>query len=211
MSQNCNFETSTFIHDTAQIEDFVEIGPHCYIWDHVHIRENTTLGHHVSVGEKTHIAYNVKIGNFVKINALVYICTKVTIHDQCMISAGTVFTNDLFPRAMNRSLTDLETSEPTKDTLETIVHQGVTIGANATIGPGIEIGKYAMVGMGSVVTKNVPDFGLVMGNPAKLTGFVCFCGPKIIDLKNPPLINTSLHCNHCQRNFVWQNQGLKSL
>ena len=88
------------------IEDRVEIGPHSSIWDNVHIRHDTRLGHHCSVGEKTHIAYDVAIGNYVKINAFVYICTGVEIEDMCMISANTVFTNDRFPRAMNRELTD---------------------------------------------------------------------------------------------------------
>ena len=129
------------------IEDRVEIGPHSSIWDNVHIRHDTRLGHHCSVGEKTHIAYDVAIGNYVKINAFVYICTGVEIEDMCMISANTVFTNDRFPRAMNRELTDLETSDPTEETLQTRVRQGCTIGASATIGPGVTLGRFSMVGM----------------------------------------------------------------
>ena len=118
----------------------MEIDDYSSIWDHVHIRHNTILGHHTSVGEKTHISYEVRIGNYVKINAFVYICTGVVIEDMCMISAGTVFTNDRFPRAMNRELTELETSDPTEETLLTTVRRGCTIGAHATIGPGGDAG-----------------------------------------------------------------------
>ncbi len=122
------------IHPTALIEEGVRIGDHSSVWDSVHIRRNSRLGAHVSVGEKTYIAYDVSIGDYVKINANVYICAGVAIEDMCMISAGAAFTNDRFPRAMNRELTELETSEPTEETLTTLVRRGVTIGANATIG-----------------------------------------------------------------------------
>lgn len=207
-THNKEIDHSVRIHPSAMIEDQVLIGPNSQIWDNVHIRKNTSLGAHTSVGEKTYIAYDVKIGNFVKINAMVYICTKVIIEDGCMISAGVVFTNDIFPRAMNKEMTALEVSEPTDETLETVVRKGATIGANATIGPGIEIGSFAMIGMGSVVTKSIPSYGLAFGNPAKLMAHVCACGPKIIDIAKSPKPGSKCHCKRCGREYLWKNNSL---
>ena len=141
------------IHPTARIEDNVEIGADTSIWDHVHIRHHTRIGEQCIIGEKTYIAYDVTIGNRVKINAMVYICTAVTIDDGVMISAGTIFTNDRFPRATTSDLRRLRSSAPDETTLAIHVKEGATIGAGCVIGCDLEIGKFAMVGMGSVVTK----------------------------------------------------------
>jgi len=161
-----------FVHKTAIIEKNVKIGKGASIWDNVHIREGTIIGENCIIGEKTYIAYGVKIGNLVKINSFVYICTGVVIEDMVMIAAGTVFTNDKYPRSFTSDFKQLQTSKPTNDTLTTIVRKGATIGANVTVGCGIEIGEFAMIGMGSVVTKDVPSYALVYGNPAKIHGRV---------------------------------------
>lgn len=200
--------SNTFIHPTANIEAEVTIGENSKIWDQVHIRKGAQIGHDTQIGEKSYIAYGVKIGNYVKINAMVYIPACVTVEDGCMISAGTVFTNDLYPRSMNKELTGLETSDPTEETLYTLLKRGVTIGANATIGPGITLGEFSMIGMGSVVTKNVPAFGLMLGNPARLVGYVCICGPRLITLKNPPKTNSNVICERCQRHYSWDGEKI---
>ncbi|CAN5179102.1 acyltransferase [soil metagenome] len=164
------------IHPTAIIEENVRIGEGSSIWDNVHIRHGATLGDECIVGEKSYIAYDVKIGNRVKINAMVYICAAVTIEDGVMISASTTFTNDRFPRATFPDLRTLRPSEPDEHTLPTLVREGATIGAGCVIGNDLEIGRWAMVGMGSVVTRTVPDFHLVIGSPARSVGAVCKCG-----------------------------------
>ena len=164
------------VHPTAIIESDVTIGRNTSIWDNVHIRHDTTIGEDCIVGEKTYIAYGVSIGDRVKINAFVYICNAVTIERGVMIAAGTVFTNDRFPRATTPDLLHLRPSEPDDETLPTLVREGATIGAQATIGCGLTIGRFAMVGMGSVVTRSVPDYALVVGNPARVIGIVCACG-----------------------------------
>jgi acetyltransferase-like isoleucine patch superfamily enzyme len=168
------------IHPTALVEPGVEIGEGTSVWDAVHIRgPGTTIGTQCIIGEKTYVAYGVSIGSRVKINAMVYVCTAVTIENGVMISAGTIFTNDVFPRATTPDLHELLPSDPSEETQETWVRQGATIGAGCVIGSNLEIGAFAMVGMGSVVTRSVPAFALVVGNPARVVGFVCRCGQRI--------------------------------
>lgn len=168
------------VHPTAIIEDGVNIGDGTSIWDNVHVRVGSRIGAECIVGEKTYIAYGVRVGNRCKLNASVYICTAVTLEDGVMVSAGTVFTNDRFPRATTPDLRRLRPSDPDQETLPTLVREGATIGANCTIGNNLVIGRFAMIGMGSVVTKSVPDFHLVIGNPARVAGYVCRCG-KLLD------------------------------
>jgi UDP-2-acetamido-3-amino-2,3-dideoxy-glucuronate N-acetyltransferase len=165
------------IHPTALVEDGVEIGEGTSVWDNVHVRgPGTTIGEQCIVGEKTYIAYGVAIGDRVKINAFVYICNAVTIEDGVMISAGTTFTNDRYPRATTTDLLELRSSDPDEHTLDTVVRAGTTIGARATIGPGIELGRFSMVGMAAVVTRSVPPFHLVVGHPARTVAALCRCG-----------------------------------
>lgn len=164
------------IHPTAIIEENVTLGEGTSVWDNVHIRHDATLGDECIVGEKTYIAYDVKIGDRVKINAMVYICADVTIEDGVMISASTTFTNDRFPRATMPDLKTLRPSEPDEHTLPTLVREGATIGAGCVIGNDLEIGRWAMIGMGSVVTRSIPDFHLALGSPARSIGVVCKCG-----------------------------------
>lgn len=182
------------IHPTALIEADVTIGPGTSVWDNVHVRGPATIGNDCIIGEKTYIAYGVRLGNRVKVNAFVYICTGVTIEDGVMLSAGTTFTNDRYPRATTPDLSRLRGSEPDDETLETVVREGATIGAGAIIGPGLEIGRFSMIGMGSVVTTDVAAFGLVVGNPARQIGWVCRCGPRLPDGDEPT-------CSVCGRRY----------
>lgn len=199
------------IHATAIIEEDVALGAGSSVWDSVHIRRGTEIGEGVIVGEKTYIAYDVKIGNGVKINSFVYICTGVTIEDQVMVAAGTIFTNDRFPRAFEPDGT-AKTSDPTEETLETTVCRGVTIGSGCIIGPGLTLGQHSMVGMGSVVTKDVLPHQLVFGNPAKPQGFVCSCGEP---LTRTPLLSQlsgeTLTCSRCNLTYTPSHGGLKPL
>lgn len=164
------------IHPTALVEEGVVVGEGTAVWDNVHLRGPSTIGRDCIVGEKTYVAYGVTIGDRVKINAFVYICNAVTIECGVMISAGTVFTNDRFPRATTPDLQELRGSEPDEHTLPTLVKEGATIGARCVVGNDLSIGRFAMVGMGSVVTRPVPDFHLVLGHPARAVGLVCRCG-----------------------------------
>jgi acetyltransferase-like isoleucine patch superfamily enzyme len=193
--------TAPGIHPTAIIEPGVTLGAGTAVWDNVHIRRDTTLGDECVVGEKTYIAYGVRIGHRVKINSFVYVCTAVTIEDGVMVSAGTIFTNDRFPRATTPDLKHLRPSEPDEHTLPTLVREGATIGAGCVIGNDLTVGRFAMVGMGSVVTKSVPDFHLVVGNPARTAGAVCRCGQLLARFTEPTATPERLPCPACGRAY----------
>ena len=201
------------IHSTALIEDRVCIGEGTAVWDNAHIRHGASIGRNCIIGEKTYIAYDVKLGDYCKLNAGVYVCADVTLGDYVMLAAHTVFTNDRFPRAFDITLDGLATSDPTEETLHTSVGNGVTTGANVTIGPGLTIGEFAMIGMGSVVTKDVPPHGLVLGNPARLTGYVCTCGPLLCRLSewNQLEVGGSLQCRRCGRRFARTDAGVREI
>jgi acetyltransferase-like isoleucine patch superfamily enzyme len=192
--------TPARIHPTAIIEPGVEIGPETAVWDHVHVRGPTRIGSRCIIGEKSYIAYGVEIGDLVKINAFVYICTAVTIERGVMISAGTTFTNDRFPRATTPDMNALRDSGPDEQTLPTRVREGATLGASAVIGCDLEIGPFAMVGMGAVVTRSVPGHHLVVGNPARSVGIVCRCGAPILRFAPGEYPDRSdRECSHCGR------------
>lgn len=190
------------IHPTAIVEEGVALGEGTSVWDNVHLRGPSAIGRDCIIGEKTYVAYGVSIGDRVKINAFVYVCTAVTIEDGVMISAGTVFTNDRFPRATTADLSALRDSAPDEHTLPTLVRAGATIGARCVIGNDLSIGRFAMVGMGAVVTRSVADFQLVVGHPARCVGLVCRCGTPMVRFKagaGPP--EGPLTCSECGRGY----------
>ena len=200
-------------HPTAIIEQGVSIGTGTSVWDNVHIRgPGTMIGKSCIIGEKTYIAYGVKIGDRVKINACVYICNAVTIDDGVMISAHTVFTNDRFPRATTPDLRDLLSSDPNEETLATRVREGATIGARSVIGCDLEIGRFAMVGMGAIVTRSVPDFHLVLGQPARSVAALCRCGKPVLRFNGDahPSLPVAT-CSHCGLRYSIEDGAVHEL
>ena len=194
--------STVWIHSTAIVEKDVRIGPATKIWDNVHLRQGVQIAAECIVGEKTYIASGVRIGNRVKINAFVYICSGVTIEDGVMISAGVIFTNDRYPRATTPDLRRLRPSEPDENTLTTRVREGATIGAGSTVGCDLVVGRFAMIGMGSVVTKSVPDFTLALGTPARNVGYVCRCGQRLLRFDHQLTPSAAeLVCGVCGRSY----------
>jgi UDP-2-acetamido-3-amino-2,3-dideoxy-glucuronate N-acetyltransferase len=190
------------VHPTAEIEPGVEIGPGTSIWSHVHARGPARIGSECIVGEKTYIAYGVDIGDRVKINAFVYVCNGVVVEDGVMIGAGVTFTNDRYPRATTPDLQTLRDSAPGPETEPTFVREGATVGAGAVIGPGVEIGRFAMVGMGSAVTRDVPAFHLVIGSPAVGTACVCRCGNPMLRFRAGTVPDAGdVQCGACDRRY----------
>lgn len=204
---------SVRIHPTAIVEPGVELGPGTSVWDNVHIRRDARLGADCIVGGKTYIAYEVQIGNRVKINANVYICAAVTIEDGVMISAGTIFTNDRFPRATTSDLRELRSSAPDEHTLPTLVKAGATIGAGCVIGNDLVIGRFAMIGMAAVVTKSVPDFHLVLGHPARSIGCVCRCGEPLLKWSENISDDerAEIACSACGLKYAIHNREVREL
>lgn len=173
---------SVFIHGTANVSKDAVIGDGTKIWNNAQIREHSIIGMECIISKNVYIDLDVHIGNHVKIQNNVNIYHGVTVEDDVFLGPSMTFTNDLFPRAFN---TDWHVSK-------TIVRKGASIGANATIVCGNIIGKYAMIGAGSTVTEHVPDYALVVGNPAKQIGWVCKCGKRLND-KNK--------CDLCGRSY----------
>jgi UDP-2-acetamido-3-amino-2,3-dideoxy-glucuronate N-acetyltransferase len=158
-----------YIHPSAEVSDRAVIGPGTKIWHFAQVRENASIGENCVIGKSVYVDFDVKIGNGVKVQNFVSIYHGAEIEDDVFIGPGVSFTNDLYPRAF---ISDFHVHK-------TRVKKGASIGANSTIVCGVTIGRYAMVGAGSVVTEDVPDHALVYGNPARLTGFVCKCGRKL--------------------------------
>jgi UDP-2-acetamido-3-amino-2,3-dideoxy-glucuronate N-acetyltransferase len=192
---------SVRIHPTAMVEAGVELGEGTSVWDNVHIRGPSRIGRDCIIGGKSYIAYGVTIGDRVKINSNVYIPTGVTIETGVMIAAGTIFTNDRYPRATTPDLKSLLGSDPDEHTLPTVVRAGATIGAGSRIGPGLEIGAFAMIGMGSVVTASIPPFTLAFGSPARAHGLVCRCGAPVFRGTPADAPDSGVMCSSCGRAY----------
>jgi len=178
-----------FIHPTAVVEDGAEIGEGTRIWHFVHVRSGAKIGKNCNIGKDCYIDVGAVIGNNVKIQNGVSIYRGVILEDDVFVGPYAVFTNDLYPRSFVKDW----------ELVRTIVKKGASIGANATIVCGVTIGEYAMVGAGSVVTKDVPPHGLVYGNPARLRGFVCFCGRplrNIISINDKEVVYL---CDYCKK------------
>jgi UDP-2-acetamido-3-amino-2,3-dideoxy-glucuronate N-acetyltransferase len=199
------------IHATARVEEGVILGKGTSVWDHVHIRHGSVLGDECIVGGKTYIAYDVKIGNRCKINSNVYICNGVTIEDGVMIAAGTIFTNDRFPRAATSDLSALRPSGPDESTEQTRVRSGATIGAGCVVGSNLSIGRWAMIGMGAIVTSDIPDFHLALGSPAKSIGAVCRCGAPFVRFSESIEPEQTHVCDVCQRCYQRLGQTIREL
>lgn len=163
-------ETSFFAHETAVIDPDCTIGEGTKIWHFSHIMSGCTIGEQCSIGQNVVISPEVRIGNRVKIQNNVSVYTGVICEDDVFLGPSAVFTNVINPRS---AIIRKNEYKPT------LVQKGATIGANATIVCGITIGKYAFVGAGAVVTKNIPDYALVFGNPARQTGWMSEYGHKL--------------------------------
>lgn len=166
-----------YVHPSSVVSPGARIGEGTKIWQNSQVREDVVIGSHCIISMGVYIDAGVQIGSNVKIQNGISIYHGVTLEDGVFCGPHCVFTNDKLPRAINPD-GSLKGGEDWAVS-ETLVRRGASIGANATIVCGVEIGEWAMVAAGAVVTKNVPDHGLVVGNPARLFGFVCYCGHKL--------------------------------
>ena len=181
---------STYIHPSAEVADDAVIGEDTKVWHLAQIRSGAQVGSECIFGRGVFVDTHVVIGNRVKVQNYVSIYDGVTIEDGVFVGPHVVFTNDKLPRAVNPDGTLKSGMDWTIS--HTRIREGVSLGANSTIVCGITIGRWAMVGAGSVVTKDVPDFGLVVGNPARLIGYVCKCGERM-----PEGVDPATYCCDC--------------
>ncbi len=181
----------TQIAATAVVDATARIGEGSKIWNFVQLAAHSVIGSNCSLGKGVYIDRHVIIGNNVRMQNEVLVSTGFVIEDDVFIGPGVLFTNDKFPRShRNRDVSNLRW----------VVGKGATIGGNVTIMPDINIGEYAMVGAGSVLTKDVPKHGAVWGVPAKLMGFVCYCGyvfKENMSFKG----EKTLKCGECGKSF----------
>ncbi|MFW9845740.1 MAG: acyltransferase [Candidatus Thorarchaeota archaeon] len=181
-----------FIHPLAVVDDGAEIGEGTKVWHFAHIRGAAKIGSECTIARDVYIDVNVTIGNNVKIQNGVSVYNGVTIEDDVFCGPHMTFTNDLYPRAFGNSW----------EIIDTRVKRGASIGANATIICGITLNEYCMVGSGSVVTKDVPAHGLVVGNPARLAGFVCKCGQPLKDEIRRQKVSVTFQCGKCKEEIT---------
>ncbi len=158
-----------YIHPTAEVSKDAFIGKGTKIWNNAQIREKAYIGEDCTISKDVYIDKEVKIGSRVKIQNRVNVYNGVTVDDDVFLGPSMTFTNDMYPRSFNDEW----------KIVCTYVKKGVSIGAGAIIRCGVTIGEYAMVGAGSVVTKDVMPYSLVLGNPASHVGWVCCCGEKL--------------------------------
>lgn len=165
------------IHPTADVSPKATIGENTSIWHHAQVREGAMIGEDCIIGKGVYIGADVRLGNRVKIQNYVSVYEGLTIEDGVMVGPHVCFTNDMLPRAVNPDGSLKGSGDWVLS--PTVVRKGAGLGANSTIRCGVTIGRWALVGAGSVVTRDVPDYGLVYGNPARLHGFVCPHGNKL--------------------------------
>jgi len=163
-------EGEIYIHETSIVEQPCQIGKGTKIWHFSHIMPNVTIGENCVIGQNVFIGKGVKIGNNVKLENNVSVYEGVTLQDDVFCGPSSVFTNVINPRSYISRKHEFK---------PTLVKRGTTIGANATIICGNTMGEYAFIGAGSVVTKDIPDYALVYGNPGRIQGWMCKCGVKL--------------------------------
>ena len=197
--------TSPFIHSTAEVSPQASIGPGTKIWHQAQIRERVHIGANCIISKGVYVDFGVSIGANSKLQNGVYVYHGATIEDGVFLGPGVILTNDKLPRAINpdgslKSDADWQVSP-------IHIKRGASIGAGSIVLPGITIGEFAMIGAGTVITRNVPPHGLVYGNPSRLQGYVCRCGRVLIQGEDPSEDGMSSHwfCPVCGDNYQFQS------
>lgn len=195
-----NIDGGYFAHESAFIDNDVAIGAGTSIWHVSHIMKGTKLGKHCRIGQNVVIGPRVQIGDGVKIQNNVSVYEGVTLEDHVFCGPSMVFTNVYNPRSEVPRMQDLR---------KTLVKQGATLGANCTIVCGVTIGRYSFVGAGTVITRDIPDYAMAVGNPAVIKGWMCQCGEKL-DISVSPAHEVT-PCHACGAAYKMDNDCLTSL
>ena len=181
------------IHESASIDPGAKIGSGTSIWQNCIIQDDVIIGENCNIGANVFIERGVRIGNGVRIKNNIAIYSGAIIEDDVFLGPNCVFTNVINPRAFISRKNEFK---------ETIVRKGATVGANATLICGHTIGKYSMIGAGTVVAHNVLDYTLVVGNPDRIIGYVCQCGCRL---------NNHYVCSQCGKKYIMNNNVLEEM
>ncbi len=197
------------IHQSADVEPGATVGPRTAIWHRAQVREGATIGADGIVGRDAFIDAGVVIADRVKIENGALLYNGVTVEDGVFIGPGAIVTNDRYPRAIASSgdVARAEDRQPSP----VVLRHGASVGAGAVVVAGVEVGRFAMVGAGGVVTRNVPPHALVAGSPAHRLGWVCACGMRLVDSNGDAApaqpayysIDKALHCPSCGRVYTY--------
>lgn len=185
------------VHPTAEVSERATIGEGASIWHQAQVREGASVGPGCIIGKGVYVGADVSVGQNCKVQNYSCLYEGVTLEDGVFVGPEVVFTNDRFPRAINpdgslKSADDWHVGP-------SLVKYGAAVGSRSVIVPGITIGRWALIGAGSVVTKDVPDHALVVGTPARQMGWVCVCAHRL---------NEQLHCPECGRDYQLAESGL---
>jgi UDP-2-acetamido-3-amino-2,3-dideoxy-glucuronate N-acetyltransferase len=187
-----------FVHESCYVDQPCEIGAGTKIWHFSHIMKNCRIGERCNIGQNVVVSPDVTIGNNVKIQNNVSVYTGCVLEDDVFCGPSMVFTNVINPRSHVIRRDEYKT---------TLVKRGASLGANSTVVCGITIGQYAFAGAGAVITKDVPDYALVVGNPARISGWMCACGIKL--RLTPAGDHETATCSSCGSRYTKQGQELK--
>ena len=187
-------DSEPFVHETARVDPPVQIGPGTHVWHFTHIMSGSRIGGNCNIGQNVYIDRDVVVGSGCKLQNNVSVYKGVTLEDGVFCGPSMVFTNVINPRAF---------IERKHEFRPTLVKRGATLGANSTIVCGVTIGEYALVGAGAVVTRDVLPYALVLGVPARQTGWVCECATALPRRTPPPLA-----CSACGKRYTLQDAHL---
>jgi acetyltransferase-like isoleucine patch superfamily enzyme len=197
--------SNVYIHPSALVETD-RIGDGTRIWAYAHLLADCEIGAECNIGDHCFIEGGVRVGKGVTIKNGNMLWEGVTIEDEVFIGPGVVFTNDAYPRSPRSPRAKERYAEKARWLRRTVIEQGASLGAGSVILPGLRIGRFSLVAAGSVLTRDVPAFGLVKGNPARLSGWVCKCG---LPLK---VTHAQACCAECGENYqLMENKTLKTI
>ena len=180
-----------FVHESSAVDEGVSIGAGTRIWHFCHIQSGAVIGENCSLGQNVNVSNNVRMGNGCKLQNNVSLYEGVELEDYVFCGPSSVFPNDLTPRA--------KYPKGRAGYKKTLIREGASIGANATVVCGHTVGRWALIGAGAVVTSDVPDHALMLGVPARRAGWVCECGA---------ILPEKLTCPDCGRKYRKENNGL---